>query len=282
MQTKHTMFMEISNELMDEYKNCMKIRKKTLYINQQMRKRVRLLNAFFLFLILGAGFAYYKPKYVSGFYGEELENRVQTEYMNIVSQGWKNKNEIDSYLQEYRYQKSFSYLMLGDHIYKIDEIHNLLKEHVIWRIAYIPISSLIPLGNRMIQTCMSMLVFLEDSGNGVFRIEHIGNVLGNAVWIASLHIIYWILIKFYYLCRSPNMINNNQDAKQEMIESPKWIYIVNTEDYDGPKVILFEEMIRIVNNPIKVDTLPFLYSTLFPFDFLWSANYKPYDDYLHT
>lgn len=268
------MFVEISNELMDEYKNCMKRRKKTLSINKKIKKRVRLLNAFFLFIILCIGFLYYKPKYVPGFYGEELENRVQSEYMSIVSQGWKNKNEIDSYLSEYRDEKSFSYLILGDNIYKIDEIHTILQEHMFWRMAYIPISSLIPLGNRIINAFMSMLVFLEDSGNGVFRIEHIGNVLGNAVWIASLHIVYWIVMKFYYLCitYSNNIDSNAQYKIRDMIESPpKWIYIMNTDDYDydGPKVLLFEEMIRIVNDPIQVENPPMIYSILFPF--LWKV-----------
>lgn len=267
------MFMEISDEFINDYKKCMKTRKKILYINQKIKKRVRLLNAFFLIMAMCAWVAYYNPKYVSGFYGKDLENMVQNEYMNIISQGWTNKNEIDSYLQEYQYQKSFSYLMLGDNIYKIDEIHNLLKEHVFWRIAYIPISSFIPLANRIIKTFMSMLVFLEDSGNGIFRIEHIGNVLGNAVWIASLHMVYWILMKFYYLCKSPNNIHSHIGQEYNtIIESPKWVYITNTEEYDGPKVLLFDEMIKIMNHPVEIEKPPILYSILLPFDVLWNIN----------
>ena len=275
------MFMEITNELLDEYKKCMKTRKKTLYMNEKIRKRVRILNSLFFLLIMCMGVVYYKPKYVSGFYGEQLDNMVQHEYMNIVSQGWKNKNEIDAYLSEYRYQKSFSYFILGDNIYTIDEIHSILKENAFWRILYIPVSSMIPLGNRMIHSFMSMIVFLEDSGNGVFRIEHIGNVLGNAVWIASIHMIYWIVMKFYHFCmRSPssNNIDDTQYKNRDITESPKWVYIMNSEDYDGPKVLLFDEMIRIMNHPIEIEKPPILYSILFPFHFLWNVG-DEYQDY---
>jgi hypothetical protein len=264
--THYKIKMEIPNDIILEYKKCIKLRKNTIVHNEKIKKKVRWMNAIFTLFFLSTFAAYYRPTYISGIYGDQLEYLVQSEYIYLVSNGWTNKNEIDSYLSEYREKKGHSYLVLGHEIYYIKDIPSMIEEKYscISPIFY-TISVFISVIRRISESCMSIMVLIKDSGNGIFRIDHIGSVLGNGVWIVSLHMLYWIILQIYYICtKSPFKAKLYSETTQI---SPyfQWVFINLDEDeeYDGPKLIPLDEMIHTINYPIPMENLPIIYEWIY-------------------
>jgi hypothetical protein len=267
--------MQLSSEIIEEYQKCMKNRKKVLQHNSKIKKRARVINAIFALFFLCIPIAYYKPIYIPGIYGDQLETTVQSEYIHLVSTGWTNIRDIESYLNEYRETKGYSYLILGDEIYKIHEIPSILQRHPQWGFLFTPafyvINTAITMIKRATHSCVSMIVLLQDSGNGIFRIEQIGDVLGNGVWVISLHMLYWILVKLYNICiTSPfDTDGNHNHNNKELTQASRWVFIPNQnnededEEDDSPKLIMFQEVVNVINSPIEMENLPLFHEYIY-------------------
>jgi len=239
-------------QIIEEYKKCMKIRKKTNTYNEKMKKKVQATHLAIALFFLSCTYLYYRPAYVQGIYGDHLEQTIQHEYSQLVSTGWTNINEIQSYLQEYRENKQKSYIVLGDSIYYVSEIPHLLSTSYYGPV-FKPIldagALFMTAGKRGYLAMDSVFVFLTDSSRGIFSVQHVGDMIGNGIWVLSLHMIYLAFLMFRNVFRNNTSLTTTVPAKS-------WI-LVRDEEYTN--VVLLEDMIDTINHPIGIYEPPRLY-----------------------
>lgn len=247
----------MEDDIIYEYKKCMKIRKTTQTYNEKMKKTVRATHLVIVLFFLSCTYLYYQPSYVQGICGDHLEQTIQQEYTHLVSTGWSNINEIQSYLQEYRENKQKSYIVLGDSIYYISEIPHLLLTSPYYGAAFRPIlhvgALFMTTGQRAYLAMDSVFVFLTDSSRGIFSVQHMGDMIGNGIWVLSLHMIYLVFIMFR------NVFRNNNTAIMS-VDDKSWV-LVRDEEYTH--AVLFGDMIDIINHPIEIYEPPRLYAWIY-------------------
>lgn len=253
------------DDFIHEYKRCLKKRNEVFSYNQKIKKRVRTTHTLFALFFLCVVYFYWKPQYVQGVYGTILEQQVQAEYAHLVESGWTNIREIQSYLQEYREKKRESYVILGNRVYRIREIRQGILQSK-WGILVKPVFNAGTLAStfakRTYTSVVSLYILLKDSGNGIIRIQQLGDVAASGIWIFFMHLLYWTFLSFRKTC---NTIRDDQRETQK--ESPNsvswqngWVLI---RDEENTHVVLFYDMVDIINHPLERVEPPVVYAWIY-------------------
>lgn len=248
-------------DIIDEYKKSLKKRNEIVEYNKKIKKRVRITHTLVALFFLCISYAYLNPQYIHGFHGIALEQQIQAEYAHLVATGWTDIREIQSYLQEYRENKQTSYVVLGKTVYRTDEISKLLLQSK-WRVIIKPVIDVASLvyvfAKRGYASVAALFIFMKDSGNGVIRIQQLGDVAASGIWFFFLHFLYlsflWFRGTIYRHHRPPIYNINNSDIVE---------YPILVRDDDNTQIVMFYDMVDIINHPVERINPPIIYKWIY-------------------
>lgn len=252
------------DDIIDAYKKSLKKRKETIAYNQKIKKKVRITHTLFALFFLCAVYAYLKPQYIRGFHGTSLDAQIQAEYAYLVANGWKDVNEIQSYLEEYRENKQNAYLILGNAAYCIDEIPELLL-HTKWGFLVKPVFGVANLvsifANRGYDSVISLFTFLKDSGNGIIHIQHLGDVAASGIWIFFLYFLY--LSAQWFRGETPTHTHYPSQMHYYLPHSATAYSSILIRDEEYSHVVSFFDMVEIINCPLERIHPPIVYAWIY-------------------
>lgn len=248
--------MNVKEEFIEEYKKALKKRNKILAYNQKIKKKVRTTHTLFALFFLYLAYVSINPQYVEGIQGDALESQVQAEYLHLVATGWNDIRDIQLYLQEYRENKQHSYLVLGNTVYRTHEIPELLL-HSKWGVLVKPLLDIATLVSVFFQrgyaSISSLFLLLKDSGNGTIHIQQLGDVAASGIWVFLLHLWYGAFLWFR---------NTLLYCKEENMEEYQG-YPILVRGEEGTHVVMYYDMIDIINHPPKQIEPPIAYAWIY-------------------